>query len=174
MPQMLLPIFPAGVTEINDKLAFKNEEGIVTYFNATMPVFQHAVDDLSSFKMITSQFYVLGTAKQVEIIAAFGVHSRLIKRAVKQYRERGTQSFFEPKRHRGAGVLTASVLHELQSLLDEGVSPGDAARRLSLKVDTVRKAIQHGRLHHPCSRQNGREASSKSARSALDSEGEMG
>ena len=174
MPQMLLPIFPAGVTEINDKLAFRNEEGIVTYFNATMPVFQHSADDVSSFKMIASQFYVLGTAKQSEIVAACGVHPRLIKRAVKQYRERGTQSFFESKRHRGAGVLTESVRNELQAFLDEGVSPGDAARRLSLKVDTVRKAIQHGRLHRPSSSNNGREASSKSVRSALDSDGEMG
>jgi hypothetical protein len=31
MPQMMLPIFPAGVTEINDKLAFKKEDGVVTY-----------------------------------------------------------------------------------------------------------------------------------------------
>jgi len=38
MPQMLLPIFPAGVNEINDKLAFKKEDGVVTYFSATMPV----------------------------------------------------------------------------------------------------------------------------------------
>jgi len=31
MPQMLLPIFPAGVTEINDRLAFKRVDGVVTY-----------------------------------------------------------------------------------------------------------------------------------------------
>lgn len=58
MPQMLLPIFPAGVTEINDKLAFKKEDGVVTYFSATMPVFHHDETDIPSFKMIVSQFYV--------------------------------------------------------------------------------------------------------------------
>ena len=83
MPQILLPLFPAGVTEINDKLAFKNESGVVTYFNATMPVFQHAEDDLQSFKMIMSQFYVMGVAKQAEIVTAFGVNALLVKRAVK-------------------------------------------------------------------------------------------
>jgi len=29
MPQLLLPIFPAGVTRITDELAFKKEDGIV-------------------------------------------------------------------------------------------------------------------------------------------------
>lgn len=174
MPQMLLPIFPAGVTEINDKLAFRNEDGIVTYFNATMPVFQHAADDVSSFKMITSQFYVLGTAKQSEVVAAFGVHPRLVKRAVKQYRERGTQSFFESRQRRGVGVLTGPVLEELQGLLDGGLSSREAALRLSLNADTVRKAVQDGRLRIPSSAHNGREASSRSDRSIIDSDGEMG
>ena len=52
MPQMMLPIFPAGVTEINDKLAFKKEDGVVTYFSATMPVFHHSENDIASFKMM--------------------------------------------------------------------------------------------------------------------------
>ena len=177
MPQMLLPIFPAGVTEINDKLAFKSEDGVVTYFSATMPVFHHAEDDIPTFKMIVSQFYVLGMAKQSEIVSAFGVNDRLIKRAVKLFREKGSQGFFEPKKSRGAGVLTETVLSEAQSLLDQGLTPGDVSQRLNQKIDTIRKAILHGRLHRPaaCAKSgNEREARSKSERSAEDSDGEMG
>ena len=173
MPQMMLPMFPAGVTEINDKLAFSSVEGMVTYFNATMPVFQHGKDDIASFKMITSQFYVLGTVKQSEIVAAFGVHHRLIKRAVKQYREKGTQSFFEEKKHRGPGVLTEAVLKKAQSLFDQGLSVADVSKELSLKTDTVRKAVNSGRLHR-LPQGNRREASSKSQRSCDDNDGEMG
>jgi len=181
MPQMLLPFFPEGVTEITPVLAFKNENGMVTYFNATMPVFQHAKEDLQSFKMIISQFYVMGVAKQAEIVRAFGVNPQLVKRAVKLYRRRGAQGFFEAKITRGPGVLTAGVLEQAQGLLDQGVTPADTSHRLGLKADTVRKAIVHGRLHRPSSaglkthgRESGGGASSKSERSAEDSDAGMG
>ena len=174
MPQILLPIFPAGVTEINEKLAFKKENGVVTYFNATMPVFQHAENDLQSFKMIVSQFYVMGVAKQAEIIKAFGVNSLLIKRAVKLFREKGSPGFFAPKKNRGPGVLTESVLKEAQGFLDEGMTPGEVSRRLELKADTIRKAILYGRLHRPSGKKREAHASSKSERSAEDSDAEMG
>jgi len=174
MPQILLPIFPAGVTEINEKLAFKKENGVVTYFNATMPVFQHAEGDLQSFKMIVSQFYVMGVAKQAEIIKAFGVNSLLIKRAVKLFRKEGAQGFFAPKKSRGPGVLTESVLKEAQDFLDGGMTPGEISRRLELKADTIRKAILYGRLHRPSGKRRDDQASSKSERSAEDSDAEMG
>ncbi len=177
MPQMLLPIFPAGVTEINDKLAFKKEDGVVTYFSATMPVFLHSEADMASFKMIVSQFYVLGMAKQSEIVSAFGLNPQLLKRAVKLFREKGAPGFFEAKKRRGAGVLTESLLKEVQDLLDQGMTPSSVAQQLGQKADTIRKAIVSGRLHRssiPTDRGNKREASSKSERSADDSDGEMG
>lgn len=177
MPQMMLPIFPPGVTEINDKLAFKKEDGVVTYFSATMPVFQHSEIDIASFKMIVSQFYVLGMAKQSEIVLAFGLNAQLLKRAVKLFREKGSAGFFEPKKNRGPGVLTESVLNDVQGMLDQGMTPSTVAQQLGQKADTIRKAILYGRLHRPSislNRGNNREASSKSERSASDSDGEMG
>jgi transposase-like protein len=177
MPQMMLPIFPAGVTEINDKLAFKKEDGVVTYFSATMPVFQHSETDIASFKMIVSQFYVLGMAKQSEIVSAFGLNPQLLKRAVKLFKKKGSPGFFEPKKNRGSAVLTESVLMDAQALFDQGMTPSSVAQQLGQKADTIRKAISFGRLHRPSTapdRGNNREASSKSERSASDSDGEMG
>lgn len=179
MPQMLLPFFPAGVVHITPELAFKKEDGWVTYFNASMPVFRHAENDIDSFKMITSQFYVMGVVKQAEIVRAFGVNSLLIKRAVKLFREKGPSGFFAEKGTRGAGVLTAAVLEQAQTLLNEGMSPAEVSGRLGLKVDTVRKAILHRRLYRPkvISQHGGGDnkgASSKSDRSAEDSDADMG
>jgi hypothetical protein len=181
MPQILLPIFPSGVTHITPELAFKNEDGVVTYFNATMPVFQHAEGDLQSFKMIISQFYAMGVVKQADLVRAFGVNSLLVKRAVKLYREQGTQGFFAPRKFRGPGVLTEEVCVQAQELLDQGQTPGDIAQRLNLKSDTIRKAILHGRLHRPSSagspvyltKAEG-VASSKSERSAEENDAVMG
>ena len=101
MSQIQLPLFPPGVTPITQVLAFSKEDGRVTYFNGSMPVFAHDEDDLASFRMITAQFYVNGNATQAEIMRAFGVSKISLKRAVKRYREvlfptlfRGTTGIF--------------------------------------------------------------------------------
>jgi predicted DNA-binding protein (UPF0251 family) len=44
-------------------------------------------------------------------------------------------------------VLTPPVLAEAQQLLDEGLEPSEAADRLGIKRDTLRKAVGAGRLH---------------------------
>lgn len=181
MPQIMLPIFPAGVSHITPELAFKMEDGMVTYFNATMPVFQHSESDLQTFKMIVSQFYVMGVVKQSELVRAFGVNELLIKRAVKTYREHGPQGFFTPRRQRGPGVLTEDIRGHVQDMLDQGKTPGDVSQHLGLKVDTIRKAILNGRLHRPSAEgvkvpgtSTEKKTSSKSERSAEDSDAEMG
>ena len=58
MPQLHLPMFPAGVTPITDELAFEKRDGKIAYFNGHMAVFSHAEDDVATFRMITSQFQI--------------------------------------------------------------------------------------------------------------------
>jgi transposase-like protein len=127
--------------------------------------------------MIISQFYVLGMAKQSEIVSAFGLNAQLLKRAVKLFRKKGSAGFFEPRKSRGAGVLTESVINDAQGMLDQGMTPSSVAQQLGQKADTIRKAISYGRLHRPVTspnRGNNREATSKSERSSSDRDGEMG
>jgi|TARA_B100000959_G_C14608089_1_gene470890 hypothetical protein len=147
MPQAQLPIFPNGSTTINTTLAFEKSEGQVTYFNGTMPVFSHDENDLNTFKMITSQFYINGNATQAEICRAFGVSPINVKRAVKKYREHGAAGFYKPRNTRKATVLTPEVLEQAQSLLDQGMLPGDVAKSLGIKKNTFDKAILDKRLH---------------------------
>ena len=40
MPQLQLPIFPAGATEINSNIAVQCKDGKVVYFHGHLPVFQ--------------------------------------------------------------------------------------------------------------------------------------
>jgi transposase-like protein len=147
MPQMMLPIFPDGVVELSPDLAVRKEAGQVVYFNAAMPVFMHAEDDVQSFQMITSQFCCNGVVKQADIARAFGVTEVSVKRAVKRYRERGPGGFYAPKKTRGAGVLIPSVIEKAQELLDEGHGVPAVAEELGLKRDTLAKAVLDGRLH---------------------------
>jgi transposase-like protein len=146
MPQLHLPMFPAGVTPITDELAFERRDGRIVYFNGQIAVFVHAEDDVATFRMITSQFCANGHARQCDIIRAFGVTSISVKRAVKLYRERGVKGFFAPRAWRGAAVLTAVVVAEIESLLVEGASLGEVAQKLGLKLDTLRKAVSAGRI----------------------------
>lgn len=147
MPQMQLPIFPAGVTHITPELAFKKEGGRVTYFNGAMPVFIHDDTDIATFRMITSQFCVNGNAKQSEVARAFGITRINVKRAVKLYREQGPKGFYAPRRTRGAAVLTQAVLQEAQQELDEGLPVAGVAAKLDIKRNTLGKAVRAGRLH---------------------------
>ena len=88
MPQLVLPLFPSGSTEISPVLAFEKREGWVTYFHGLLPIFTHAENDIASFRLITSQLYVGGACRQVDICRVFGVTAISVKRAVKLFRER--------------------------------------------------------------------------------------
>lgn len=147
MPQLRLPMFPHGVTDITPDLAVKREADQVTYYHGMLPVFSHGVDDVATFRMITSQFCVQGHAKQIQIVKAFDVPPISVKRAVKRFREDGPGGFYTKRRGRGAAVLTKAVLAEAQELFDEGLSTSEVAKRLGLKRDTLAKAVRADRVH---------------------------
>ena len=65
MPQRQLPIFPAGVTEINHSIAVQKQDGQVWYVHGHLPVFHHEEEDIGSFRMFTSQMIVNGTTEFV-------------------------------------------------------------------------------------------------------------
>src|SRR5258708_19682188 len=96
MPQMQLPIFPAGLKAITNEIAFQCEWGKVVYFYGHLPVFQHEADDVRSFRLFTSQLIQQGTASQSDIVQAFGVPLITVKRYAKLLRQQGAQSFFPP------------------------------------------------------------------------------
>ena len=72
-----------------------------------MPVFLHQTDDIASFRMIISQFYINGIAKQSELVRTFAINALALKRWVKKYREEGPKAFYETRRRR-PGVLKKS------------------------------------------------------------------
>lgn len=155
MPQRQLPIFPAGVTEINSSIAVQKEEGQVWYIHGHLPVFHHEEDDVGSFRMFTSQMIVNGTVKPKEIEKAFGVPSITVKRYVKVYRDHGAKGFYQTKaRQSSASVLRGEVLERARTLLDEGRSVPEVAREVKVLANTLHKAIRAGRLPARQKKQN--------------------
>jgi transposase len=149
MPQLQLPIFPAGTTPITGELAFDCQGGKVTYLNGHLPVFQHRQEDLAAFRLFTSQLVVNGTASQAEIARAFHVPPKTVKRYAKRLREGSSKSFFETPRRRSASVLKGELKEQAQSLLDEGQAVPEVARKLAVLPNTLHKAIRAKRLHQP-------------------------
>ena len=146
MPQMQLPIFPAGVTAISNNIGFQSEGGKVVYINGHLPVFQHETSDVQSFRLITSQLIQQGTASQADIVKAFGVPLITVKRYAKLLREKGAKGFFAPRKHRSAPVLKGEVLSQAQALLEAGKSVPEVAREVKVLANTLHKAIRAGRL----------------------------
>jgi transposase len=147
MPQLQLPIFPAGVTEINSRIAIQKEAGSVVYVHGHMPMFRHDEGDVQGFRMYTSQMIDDGNAKPQEIVKTFGVPMITVKRYLKLYREHGSKGFYETKpRHSSASVLKGAVLEQAQQSLDEGRSVPEVAAALNVLTNTLHKAIRAGRL----------------------------
>src|SRR6266436_5628578 len=131
MPQLQLPIFPDGVTEINSRIAVQKDASAVWYIHGHLPVFQHAEGDVQSFRMFTSQMIATGT----------------VKRYVKLYRDQGAKGFYDLKpRHSSASVLKGAAREQAQRLLDEGRSVPAVAGELKVLANTLHKAIRAGRL----------------------------
>jgi hypothetical protein len=156
------------------------------YFCGTQPVFQHPENEHRSFRMFTAQLICQGACRQIDIVRAFGVAKNSVIRSVAKYRAGGVNAFYSPRATRGASVMTPEVTAAAQQLLAESWSPREVADHLGLKLDTLRKAIQQGRLTKPAPSQPRERthektpapqpavATDKSTRAALDAAAEMG
>ncbi len=149
MLQALLPLIPDGATPINDRISVTRQDGQWTYFCGIAPVFQHAEGDRRSFGMFTAQLCCQGVCTQAEIIQTFGVSKNSVLRSVEKYRREGNAGFFQPRRGRGPTVITEKVAAKAERLLALGHNRRQAAEELNVPYETLRKAIQQGRVREP-------------------------
>lgn len=148
MPQLHLPLFPFGATAITPAISFVRTETTICYFQYDMPISSHSIDDRAAFKLTMAQLNIYSGVKQAVLARAFAIPPITIKRSVKCYKTRGIGGFFIPPARRGAVVLTPAVLAQAQSLLDADTPLSGVAAQCNIKIDTLRKAIAAGKLHH--------------------------
>lgn len=147
MTQLLLPFISPGVTQINPIVSVWQNDDQWTYFLGKFPIYSHRVDDQRMFRLTIAQLIESGACRQTEMINAFGVSKSSVIRAQNKLRNGGSESFFIDRRGRKGGtVLTPEVLDQAQSLLDRGLPRKEIAEELGVKYDTLRKAINDGRL----------------------------
>ena len=99
--------------------------------------------------MFTAQLICQSACRQVDIVRTFGVSKQSVIRSVNKYRAGGVKAFYTPRATRGAAVMTPEVTAQAEQLLGAGWSRREVAEHLGLKLDTLRKAFQQGRLTEP-------------------------
>lgn len=146
MPQLQLPIFPAGSKCITNEIAVECKDKRVVYVYGSLPMFQHDEGDLRSFRLFTSHLINNGSARQADIVNTFGVPLATVKRYLKLLRDHGSGAFFVEPGVRSGSVLKGDRMKLVRSLLEEGSSVPEVAQATGIAANTLHKAIRAGRL----------------------------
>jgi len=168
MTQLLLPLTSLDMIKINHKVCILKKDGRWTYFLGVHPIYYHMADNRTMFRLTIAQLIESGACRQIEVINALDISKRSVIRAQNKLRAGGTEAFFIDCRGRKGGlVLTSKVLEKAQELLDQGLTRRDVAEELKVKRDTLRKAINDGRLKEP-EKKKLASATNKSERTIVD------
>lgn len=148
--QLTLPLLPHGATPINKNVSVDRSDGQWTYYFGMLPIYMHDEGDDAHFRLTVALMLRAGLCRACEIERVFGVTHNKVMRAQRQLADRGERSFFERSGpRRGGTVLTPTKLVEAQEMLNRGDAREEIARELCVKRDTLRKAINDGRLIEP-------------------------
>ena len=148
MAQQILPIFIEGENSINEKVHYEYDKSTntVCYYLYCLAFYTHDKDDSKSFQLVIALLICLGHCTNIEVIRGLSLAKSYVDRAVKKYRDGGTTTFFSQRQVRSSPVLTPAVIASAQQLLAAGEAPGEVARQLRIKPNTLNKAINSGRL----------------------------
>src|SRR3990170_4339392 len=132
MPQLQLPFFPYGATEINVNLAILREGDTVTYIYGHLPIFTHDVRDTRTFRMIISQLYLNGREIRFE------------ERYVTKGRKSRSSACSVKKKD---GVVNKEVLSLPSTKSDRSIEDGSAPMGMGATNTLERMAASVGQLN---------------------------
>jgi hypothetical protein len=153
--QARLPILPEQARVIGPELAVVIEDGLVSFFNGSGPIYTCREDDRTGVRLAIAMFSdpELGVARTSSLTEAMGVHRNRASEYRRRYQEDGVSGLLEEKRgprspHKLKGVVKARA----QRLLNEGLSKRDVAKKVGVSEGTIRYAVRQGRLVVPAER----------------------
>ena len=114
----------------------QTRDGFTYYFFNLEPFDCHPADDRRAMLLRVARLHVVSGVRQADIMCAFDISRPTVARAVKRYRERGEDAFFEPRRGRGRTVVDAEMADKAAKLLASGISGSACARQLGIPVST--------------------------------------
>jgi len=98
MPQATLPLFTDDMTIVNLHVGVQKRNGLVYYFNGSLPFYQHREDDRSSFKHVICQMLSNSLATRAQLSTAFQIPSRTISRWLADFKRDGEVCFYTKKK----------------------------------------------------------------------------
>jgi len=145
--QLMLPLFPNETKLITPTLGVFKKDELVYYLHCGVPIYSHAVEDIKSFRYITSKFIVERLCRKIEISECFGISYDSVKGYVKLLQEEGDAEFFSnEKRHGYAHKLLPEVVERIQKSIDEGKNNCLIGREEGLSEGAIRYGIKTGKL----------------------------
>ena len=144
-----LPFSLPDATPIGDRYAMQTRDGFTYYFFNLEPFDCHPADDRRAMLLRAARLYVVSGVRQADIMRAFDLSRPTVARAVKRYRERGEDAFFEPRRGRGRTVVDAQMADKAANLLASGISGSACARQLGIPVSTFNENRRAGVIAAP-------------------------
>ena len=146
-----LPFSLPDATPIGDRYAMQTRDGFTYYFFNLEPFDCHPADDRRAMLLRAAKLHVVSGVPQADIMAAFHLSRPTVARAVKRYRERGEDAFFEPRRGQGRTVVDAQMADQAAKLLASGISGSGSAcaRQLGIPVSTFNENRRAGVIADP-------------------------
>ena len=80
MPQAILPLFSADMTPLNGRIAVQKIDDSILWYQGSIPIFRHHVNDEELFRSFCCQLINLGNATSAEIARALNVNHEKISR----------------------------------------------------------------------------------------------
>lgn len=145
--QLILPLFPRYTKMISDCLGVYEKDSIVQYIANGLPIYSHDVEDLQSFRFITSNFIKEGLCKATEVSRCFSIPIDSVKRNANKLRTDGEAAFFSADKRKGyCHKIRGSVLESIQKKLDKGRSVNSIAKQEGVAEGSIRYSIRQGYL----------------------------
>ena len=145
--QLILPIYPHDTKLISSRLGVFTEDGMVHYIANGLPIYTHAVDNIHSFRFITSNLIDRGLCKAREVAECFNIPENSVTRQLSLFRKEGANAFFsrevnDKKSHK----LHGELLLRVQRGLDKGLSNNAIAKKEGISEGTIRYGLAKGTL----------------------------
>ena len=150
--QHRLPLLPEDVEMVSPHLAAGHHDGVLTFFNASGPIFTCREADASAVRVAAAVLTSpeLGLATLSEIARVLGRHRNRVHEYRKRYREGGAAAVDVTRRGpRGPSTVKGTRLARAQTYLNEGTSNRTVAERVGVSEFTIRTALKDHRLVRP-------------------------
>ncbi len=150
--QHRMPLLPEDVEMVSQHLAAGHRDGVLTFFNASGPIFTCSEADASAVRFAAAVLTSpeLGLATPSEIARVLGRHRNRVHEYRKRYREGGAAALDVKRRGpRGPSKFKGTTRARAQQYLNEGTPNRKVAELVGVSEFTIRTALKDHRLVRP-------------------------